>query len=77
VGEIREEPKGLVARVPFFYGWVILVLMAMTPGQTFGFSTFNPYLLRVFGLSQSELSGAYILGTLLASIPMIYIGALT
>jgi OFA family oxalate/formate antiporter-like MFS transporter len=81
VGEIGDEPKGLAARVPFFYGWVMLpvtmlVLMATTPGQTFGVSTFNPYLLREFGFSQSELSGAYMLGTLLASIPMIYIGAL-
>jgi len=53
----------------------MVVMMATTPGQTFGVSTFNPYLLQEFGFSQSELSGAYMLGTLLASIPMIYVGA--
>lgn len=73
--------RGLAGRVPFFYGWVMLpvtmvVLMATTPGQTFGVSTFNPYLIREFGFSQSELSGAYMMGTLLASLPMIYVGAL-
>ena len=73
--------RGLVGRVPFFYGWVMLpvtmlVLMATTPGQTFGVSTFNPYILREFGFTQSELSGAYMLGTMLASLPMIYVGAL-
>jgi MFS family permease len=79
VGDVTVT--GLAKRVPFFYGWVMLpvtmvVLMATTPGQTFGVSTFNPYLMREFGFSHSELSGAYMLGTLLASIPMIYVGAL-
>ena len=54
----------------------MLVQMATVPGQTFGISVFNPHLLRTFSLSQSELSGAYMFGTLLASIPMIYVGVL-
>ena len=54
----------------------MIISMVATPGQTFGISTFNPYLLREFELSHSELSGAYMLGTLLASVPMIYVGAL-
>ena len=54
----------------------MLVQMATMPGQTFGISAFNPHLLRTFSLSQSELSGAYMFGTFLASIPMIYVGSL-
>ena len=54
----------------------MIIIMAASPAQTFGISTFNPYLLREFGLSHSELSGAYMLGTLLASVPMIYVGVL-
>ena len=50
--------------------------MATMPGQTFGISVFNPYLRDSFSLSHSELGGAYMLGTLLASLPMIYVGAL-
>ena len=52
------------------------MLMATAPAQTYGVATFTQYLLREFDLSQSELSGAYMLGTLLASLPMIYVGVL-
>ena len=69
----------LVARVPFFYGWIMIpiamiVQIASSPGQTYGISVFNPYLREAMSLSQSELSGAYMLGTLLASLPMTYVG---
>jgi len=71
----------VVSRVPFFYGWVMLpivfmIQIASSPGQTFGVSVFNPHIRRALELSQSEISGAYMLGTLLASLPMIYVGAL-
>jgi len=66
--------------MPFFYGWVMLpiimvIQIATSPGQTFGISVFNPYLIDSLKLSQSELSGAYMLGTLLASLPMVLVGA--
>lgn len=71
----------IVRRVPFFYGWVMLPLamiaMILTsPGQTFGVSVFNPSFRAELNLSHSLLTGAYMLGTLLASIPQAYIGAL-
>lgn len=56
------------ARVPFFYGWVILatgtlgVLMS-APGQTVGVSVFTDFLLRDLDLSRNALSLAYCLGT--------------
>ena len=71
----------IVSRVPFFYGWVMLPIVLMIqvatgPGQTYGVSVFNLYIRRALDLSHSEISGAYMLGTLLASLPMIYVGAL-
>ena len=70
-----------MSRLPFFYGWVMLpavmlVSICTSPGQTFGVAVFNPYLREALGLSNSELSGAYAAGTILASLPLIYIGAL-
>ncbi len=66
---------------PFFYGWVMLpavmlVSICTSPGQTFGIAVFNPHLRAALGLSSSELSGAYMAGTMLASLPLIYVGAL-
>ena len=81
VGEDGWQKDGLVARIPFFYGWLMLpivmvTMVATSPGQTFGVSVFNPYIRQALGLSHSEISGAYMLGTFLASLPMIYVGAL-
>lgn len=71
----------VVSRVPFFYGWVMLpvamlIQIATSPGQTFGVSVFNPFLRESLSLSQSAFSGAYTLGTFLASFPQTYVGAL-
>jgi sugar phosphate permease len=54
----------------------MLSQMATAPGQTFGVSAFNPYLRDALSLSQSQFSGAYMLGTFLAALPQTYIGAL-
>ena len=79
--DANQKQDWVVSRVPFFYGWlmlpvVMITLVATSPGQTFGVSVFNPYIRRVLNLSHSEISGAYMLGTFLASLPMIYVGAL-
>lgn len=71
----------LAARIPFFYGWVMvpvamMVQVCTSPGQTFGVSAFNPHLREALSLSHSSLSGAYMLGTLLASLPMTFMGHL-
>ena len=70
-----------MSRLPFFYGWVMLPVVTLigictSPGQTYGVTIFNPYLREALSLSSSELSGAYALGTILASLPLTYIGAL-
>ena len=68
-------------RPAFFYGWIILpvvmlVSICTSPGQTFGIAVFNPYFRDALGLSNSELSGAYMAGTMLAALPLTYVGAL-
>lgn len=69
----------LASRLPFFYGWVIVPIsilgtLATSPGQTYMVSIFNPSFRDTFDLSLSELTGAYMVGTILASIPQSYIG---
>ena len=71
----------LASRLPFYYGWVmtpvaILTALATSPGQTFGVSIFNPSLREAFSISHSQLTGAYMLGTLLAALPQPFFGKL-
>ena len=52
----------------------ILIHAGTSPGQTFGVSVFNPFLQSSLRLTQSELSGCYLLASLLAALPMPFIG---
>jgi MFS family permease len=77
----KPETKILAARLPFYYGWLMLpvaiVATAVTGvGQTYGISVFNPSLLKTLGISLSALTGTYMAGTLLASLPQPYIGSI-
>lgn len=81
LGAMRSVRDAIVARISFFYGWMMLpvvlaIQIATSPGQTFGVSIFNPHIRADLGLSHSEISGAYMVGTLLASLPMVYVGSL-
>ena len=56
------------AKVPFYYGWVILVagtlgVMASIPGQPAGVSVFTDHLTDSTGLSRLQLAIAYLIGT--------------
>jgi sugar phosphate permease len=69
----------LARRLPFFYGYLMLPLamlmqLGTSPGQTFAVSAFTPALLDSLQLTQSRLGLAYMLGTLMAAVPLIYIG---
>jgi MFS family permease len=69
----------LAKRLPFFYGWMIipvgiLSLLATSPGQTMMISVFNPSLRAALGLSLSQLTAAYMAGTLAAALPQPYLG---
>lgn len=61
-----------------FWGWRIVVFaaigLAMTaPGQTVGMSVFVDHLIDGLGLTRSQVSGAYLVGTLVgaASLPLV------
>jgi MFS family permease len=69
----------LAKRTPFFYGWIILPISIIaavftSPGQTFMVSVFNPSFRETLDLSLTQLTGAYMFGTFLASLPQSYIG---
>ncbi|HJL15788.1 MAG TPA: MFS transporter [Sandaracinaceae bacterium LLY-WYZ-13_1] len=60
-------------RVPFFYGWVVVVVSTVgvlmsIPGQTMGVSVFTDPLLGATGLSRLSLSNAYLAGTLTSGL---------
>ena len=66
----------------YFYGWFILLLaiaimVATSPGQTFGITFFNPRFQHAFGLGYSQISTSYLLATLLASAFLPVIGRLS
>ena len=78
---LKSPSERLAARLPFYYGWIMLptamlAAIATSPGQTFGVSVFNPSFRLTLGLSHSQLTGAYMVGTLLAALPQPYIGGL-
>jgi len=79
---VKTNPADKVAaRFPFFYGWVMLPiaiagLVATSPGQTYCISVFNAAFKESLSLSNTQLTAAYMIGTLCASLPMTYVGAL-
>ena len=69
----------LAARLPFYYGYVMvavamLLQVATSPGQTFAMSAFAPSLRRDLNLSSESLSLAYAMGTMLAALPLSLLG---
>ena len=71
----------LASRFPFYYGWMMVPLamvtaLATSPGQTYGVSVFNPSLREALSISHSQLTGAYMFGTLLAALPQPFFGRL-
>jgi OFA family oxalate/formate antiporter-like MFS transporter len=73
--------KSVAAKLPFYYGWVIILVVIISTvvsgvGQTFGISVFNPSILKSLDINLSSLSGAYMAGTLLAALPQPFLGSL-
>lgn len=69
-------------RWPFFYGWVIVAVatvgtIASVPGQTIGVGVFTDDLVAALALSRTQLTVAYMLGTLVSSFLLPLAGALT
>jgi MFS transporter, OFA family, oxalate/formate antiporter len=77
----RGLPRLLSARLPFFYGWVVLACLccagfARQGGATATFSVFVEPLTREFGWSRAAISGAASLGGVLAALLSPLIGPL-
>jgi MFS family permease len=72
----------LAARLPFFYGYVMMPVAMMiqvctSPGQTFAISAFTPAIRESLRLSDSKLSLAYMMGTVLAALPLSLVGPMS
>ncbi|TWT95211.1 Major Facilitator Superfamily protein [Botrimarina colliarenosi] len=78
----KPAPDGAVsARVETdpAYAWVMLPLAILmqigtSPGQTFGVALFNEPMRQSLALSHTELTGAYMIASALAAIPLMWIG---
>lgn len=79
----EQAPAGAArawpARLPFFYGWVILPSAALAifvsgPGQTYSVSQFVDPLIDEFGWSRTTVAGLYTAGSLTAAATMIVVG---
>lgn len=66
-------------KVPFYYGWVIVAIAALShffsgPGQTFSNAIFIDSYIEEFGWSRSAVSGIYSFATLLAGLLLFLVG---
>lgn len=67
-------------RSPLFYGWIIWLFstagfLCSIPGQTMGMAVFTDTFIEVLGLSRTEVSLAYLLGTIASSLFLTRAGA--
>ena len=77
----EEVARSNESRPGIYYGWAMLplsmaALIASSPGQTFGVSIFNEPIRESLCLSHGQLAAAYMLGTLMAALPITFTGAL-
>jgi OFA family oxalate/formate antiporter-like MFS transporter len=62
-----------IRRIPFFYGWVIWLISTLgilfsIPGQTMGMAVFTDHFIEVLGLTRTQLSMAYLVGTIASAL---------
>lgn len=67
-------------RIPFFYGWIVAVagtlgVLCSLPGQTIGVSAFTESLIAALSLSRTQVSLAYLLGTLASAVILPWAGS--
>ena len=81
-GRPAQHPKGpLAARLPFFYGWVVLgvtsvALFVSGPGQTYSVSIFVDPIIEDLGLTRTAVAGLYTAGSLTAAVVLVLVGRL-
>lgn len=76
-----EVSRSWTARLPFFYGWVILGVSGMGmfasgPGQTYAVSLFVNPMIEDLGWSRTTVAGLYTAGSLTAAAGMLLVGRL-
>ena len=54
----------------------LFALIFTSPGQTFGVAVFNPSFREALNLTHTQLTGAYMVATLLAAVPLSIVGGL-
>lgn len=69
----------IVHRVPFYYGWIILIvatfgMIMSSPGQTYAISIFIEHFIQDLAISRSVVSTLYTAGTLASSLTLPWIG---
>ncbi|MEX2382450.1 MAG: MFS transporter [Opitutales bacterium] len=72
---LNFDPK----RFPCFYGWIIMAVgtlgvLCSLPGQTIGVAAFTEPLLEVLGLSRTQMSLAYMIGTMCSAFLLTFAG---
>ena len=80
-GTEHDASQSWTARVPFFYGWVILGVTGIGmftsgPGQTYAVSLFVDPMIEDLGWSRTTVSGLYTAGSLTAAALMFLVGRL-
>lgn len=66
-------------KLPFFYGWVVVIaggfgiIMSM-PGQTIGISAFKNSIRDAMGVTDIDISTAYMVGTIISALLLTYAG---
>jgi MFS family permease len=76
---LKIKGKIKTQKLPFFYGWVIIIISAMSlffagPGQTYSVSIFINAYIKEFGWSRSLVSSIYSFASLCAGLILPFIG---
>jgi len=79
--ETKNIHQNWMQRLPFFYGWIILIvcsigLFTSGPGQTYSVSIFLEPMRNDLNLGLTKIAGLYTLGSLIAASSMFLIGRL-
>ncbi|WP_353892233.1 MFS transporter [Proteinivorax hydrogeniformans] len=78
---VLNQKGKLASKVPFFYGWIIVVVgifgvFFSGPGQTYSVSVFIESYIEEFSWSRSYVSSLYSIGTLCAGLLISFVGKL-
>ncbi|MBD3675491.1 MAG: MFS transporter [Planctomycetaceae bacterium] len=76
-----QSPQSIEDRKTLFYGWIMLPLamlglIATSPGQTYGVMVFTEPIRQELKLTHSQISAAYMFGSLLGAVPIFFVGML-